>query len=62
MPAELVHIPFTDAGIEMVKAGSGVMVLPQWMIRPYYEQQELLFTPITRKGCYRMQYINVASN
>lgn len=57
-PADMIYIPFTDACIELVKAGLGVMVLPEWMLKPYLNAAGLIFKPITAKGVYRHQYIS----
>ncbi|MBS7567063.1 LysR family transcriptional regulator [Mucilaginibacter sp. Bleaf8] len=62
MPANTIHIPFTEAGIALVKAGIGIMVLPRWMLRPYHNEQELVFKPITSEGVFRRQYLSVLNN
>ncbi|HEY0177675.1 MAG TPA: LysR family transcriptional regulator substrate-binding protein, partial [Pedobacter sp.] len=58
-PADTIFIPFTDACIELVKAGLGIMVLPKWMLKPYLNTEGLEFKPITSKGVYRHQYISI---
>ena len=58
-PADTIFIPFTDACIELVKAGLGVMVLPEWMLKPYAGSSELVFKRITSQGVYRHQYISM---
>lgn len=61
LPADVIHIPFTEAAIAMVKEGIGIMVLPKWMLRPYYEEQHLVFKSITTEGTFRRQYLSVLS-
>jgi len=62
LPADIIHIPFTEAAIALVKEGIGIMVLPKWMLRPYYKEQDLIFKSITSEGTFRGQYLSVLNN
>ena len=52
----------TEAIIQMVKAGIGVTVLPQWIVAPYIESGELTAVPVTRKGIKRTWYAATLKN
>ena len=49
-------IQVTDAALQMVKAGLGVQVMAQWVVKPYLEDGELALVPVTKKGLYRTWY------
>lgn len=62
LPPDIIHIPFTEAAIALVKEGIGIMVLPKWMLKPYYKEQDLVFRSITAEGIFRSQYLSVLNN
>ncbi len=61
-PKDIIHIPFTEAAIALVKEGIGIMVLPKWMLTPYYKEQNLVFKSITAEGTFRNQHLLVLNN
>lgn len=62
LPIDIIHIPFTEAAIALVKEGIGIMVLPKWMLTPYYKEQNLVFKSITAQGIFRNQHLSVLNN
>lgn len=60
-PKELYKIALTEAIVEMVKAGIGVAVLPNWIIKPYLALGGLTAVPI-RKSIKRTWYAAVLKN
>lgn len=55
-PADITVLPLTEASIEMVKADLGVIVIPEWAIRPYLNSGELSTVKVTREGLHRTHY------
>ncbi|WP_018616783.1 LysR family transcriptional regulator [Segetibacter koreensis] len=47
-PKELYKIALTEAIVEMVKAGIGVAVMPNWIIKPYLPLGGMVAVPIRR--------------
>src|SRR3712207_4236935 len=45
-PKEIYKIALTEAIVEMVKAGIGVAVLPNWIIKPYLPLGGMVAIPI----------------
>jgi LysR family transcriptional regulator for metE and metH len=61
-PRKVYKITLTEAIVQMVKAGLGVSVLPNWIVKPYIESGELVALPITRKGIKRVWYAATLEN
>ncbi len=55
-PPKVYKITLTEAILEMVKAGIGVAVLPNWVVRPYLQSGQLAAVPITEKRVLRTWY------
>lgn len=55
-PKKVYKIALTEAIVEMVKAGMGVAVLPNWVVRPYLEAGQLAAVPITEDRILRTWY------
>lgn len=55
-PAKVYKITLTEAILEMVKAGLGVAVLPNWVIRPYVQSGQLTAVRLTEHGVRRTWY------
>ena len=55
-PAKVYKITLTEAILEMVKAGLGVAVLPNWVVRPYLQSGQLAAVPITKNRILRTWY------
>lgn len=55
-PAKVYKITLTEAILEMVKAGLGVAVLPNWVVRPYVESGQLAAVRLTEEGVRRTWY------
>lgn len=55
-PTKVYKITLTEAILEMVKAGLGVAVLPNWVVRPYLQSGQLLAVRITEQRVLRTWY------
>ena len=55
-PPKVYKITLTEAIIEMVKAGLGVAVLPNWVVRPYLQSGQLAAVWITKNRVLRTWY------
>lgn len=55
-PSKVYKITLTEAILEMVKAGLGVAVLPNWVVRPYLQSGQLSAVWITEKRVLRTWY------
>ncbi len=55
-PRELIVLPLTEAGIEMVKADMGVLVMAQWAFEPY-KTHAVNTVRVGKNGFYRQQYL-----
>ncbi|MBC8153794.1 MAG: LysR family transcriptional regulator [Bacteroidetes bacterium] len=52
-PAKVYKITLTEAILEMVKAGLGVAVLPNWVVKPYVQSGQLATVRLTEQGVRR---------
>ena len=55
-PPKVYKITLTEAILEMVKAGLGVAVLPNWVVKPYLESGQLAAVWITQQRVLRTWY------
>lgn len=55
-PLKVYKITLTEAILEMVKAGLGVAVLPNWVVRPYLQSGQLSAVRITEERVLRTWY------
>ncbi|MGV3508604.1 MAG: LysR family transcriptional regulator [Sphingobacteriaceae bacterium] len=55
-PKKLIVLPLTEASIELVKADMGVIVLANWALQPYLND-EIKAIKINPEGFYRQQYV-----
>ena len=55
-PKKLIVLPLTEASIELVKANMGVIVLANWALIPYLNN-EIKAIKINKEGFFRQQYI-----
>lgn len=55
-PKKLIVLPLTEASIELVKANMGVIVLANWALQPYLND-EIKAIRINPEGFYRQQYV-----
>jgi len=55
-PKKLIVLPLTEASIELVKANMGVIVLANWALQPYLND-EIKAVKINPEGFFRQQYI-----
>jgi LysR family transcriptional regulator for metE and metH len=55
-PAKLIILPLTEASIELVKANMGVIVMANWALKPYKDQNIKLIR-VTQQGFYRQQFL-----
>lgn len=55
-PKDLIILPLTEASIELVKANMGVIVMAEWALKPYRNQQ-IKTVKINREGFFRQQYL-----
>lgn len=61
-PKKVYKIALTEAIVQMVKAGLGVSILPNWIVKPYIVSGELVAIPVTRKGIKRIWYAATLKN
>lgn len=61
-PAKVYKIALTEAILEMVKAGLGVAVFPNWVVKPYLESGQLSVVRITKKRVLRTWYAATLKN
>lgn len=55
-PKEILAVPLTEVSLEMVKAGMGIMTMPQWTLKPFADSKELNLLKIGAKGLLRTHY------
>jgi len=55
-PREILAVPLTEVSLEMVKAGMGIMTMPQWTLKPFADSKELTLVKIGAKGLVRTHY------
>lgn len=55
-PKHITAIPLTEVALEMVKAGMGIMTMPQWALRPFADPSSVKLVPIGPKGLIRTHY------
>jgi len=55
-PRKVTAMQYTEAAVEMVKAGMGVQVIARWIIEPFLHDKRLTVVPVTKKGLYRTWY------
>jgi LysR family transcriptional regulator for metE and metH len=61
-PARLSQVQFTEAVIELVKAGLGISVLARWAVQEQLKTGALVARPVTRKGLHRQWYAALLRN
>ena len=61
-PPKVYKITLTEAILEMVKAGLGVTVLPNWVVRPYLQSGQLEAVWITENRVLRTWYAATLKN
>lgn len=61
-PPKVYKITLTEAILEMVKAGLGVAVLPNWVVRPYLQSGQLEAVWITENRVLRTWYAATLKN
>jgi len=55
-PKKLIVLPLTEASIELVKANMGVIVLANWALQPYLND-DIKAIKINPEGFFRQQYV-----
>jgi len=55
-PKDLIILPLTEASIELVKANMGVIVMANWALKPY-KNQDIKTIKINKHGFFRQQYL-----
>ncbi|HEY4875484.1 MAG TPA: LysR family transcriptional regulator [Puia sp.] len=61
-PKKITPLPLTEACIEMVKAGMGIMVMARWAVQPYLKNNPLRTVKIGRTGLKRKHYLAILAN
>ncbi|MFC5409261.1 LysR family transcriptional regulator [Larkinella bovis] len=61
-PQRVYKMTLTEGILEMVKAGMGVAMLPNWVIRPYLKSGELTAVSLTEKRLLRTWYAATLKN
>ncbi len=54
-PKKLITLPLTEASIELVKANMGVIVMANWALKPYLND-DIKAIKVTQTGFFRQQY------
>ncbi len=57
VPKKVIHFQVTEAAIEMVRSGLGVMVMGKWLIDPYVDQEKIKLVKLGPSGLRRKWYI-----
>jgi LysR family transcriptional regulator for metE and metH len=55
-PKQIVAMPLTEAALEMVKAGMGILTMPKWAMRSFVDSPALTLVRIGQKGLIRTHY------
>lgn len=55
-PAQIIAMPLTEGALEMVKAGMGIMTLPEWALKAFASSPDLKMVRIGQKGLVRTNY------
>lgn len=55
-PKEIIAIPLTEVALDMVKAGMGIMTMPQWALKQFAAMALVKLVPIGSKGLIRKHY------
>jgi LysR family transcriptional regulator for metE and metH len=55
-PQKIVAMPLTEAALEMVKAGMGILTMPKWAMRSFVDSPTLTLVRIGQKGLIRTHY------
>ena len=61
-PQRIYKMTLTEAILEMVKAGMGVALLPNWIVKPYLKSGELAAVSLTQKRLLRTWYAATLKN
>ena len=61
-PKKITPLPLTEASIEMVKAGMGIMSMAKWAVQPYLKHHTLKTVKIGKNGLKRKHYIAIMQN
>lgn len=59
VPQKIIVLPLTEASIEMVKAGMGIMVIAKWAVKQYLQNSTLSTIQIGKNGFKRKQFIAI---
>ncbi len=54
---EYTPVPLTEAAVQMVKAKMGVMVLANWALQPYSDDDKLILRSLGAQGLRRKHYV-----
>lgn len=57
LPRKVLPVPFTEAAMELTKAGMGVKVIAAWAVRPYLATGKLRAVRITATGLHKKEYV-----
>lgn len=55
-PAGIIAIPLTEAALEMVRAGMGILTMPRWALKAFTHSPELALVKIGARGLMRTHY------
>jgi LysR family transcriptional regulator for metE and metH len=61
-PKKIIPLPLTEASIEMVKAGMGIMVMAKWALQPYLKNHALRGVKIGKSGLKRKHLVAIMAN
>lgn len=55
-PKQIIAMPLTEAALEMVRAGMGILTMPKWAMRSFVDSPDLTLVRIGQKGLLRTHY------
>lgn len=58
-PARISAIPLTELALEMVRVNRGITCIPEWMLKPFAHQNDLVFRSISKTRLIREIYLVV---
>lgn len=61
-PKKITVLPLTEASLEMVKAGMGIMTMARWALQPYLKDDVLYTVKVGRRGLKRKNYLATLKN
>lgn len=61
-PRKITPLPLTEASLEMVKAGMGIMSMAKWALQPYLSNNPIKAVKVGKNGLKRKHFIATRTN